>query len=222
LAVRTHMILIFIAIGLYMVAEWNTTLGEHNFVESMIIATFQAVSSRSAGLNTADIGALSTATLFMMIFMMFIGGNTFSTAGGIKTSTFALICINTYSIIRGKKKVEVLGRTIPGDDMLKAFTVLVTFGGGMLICTYLLALTEPQVLAMEQFSFIDLLYEEVSAFSTCGYSTGITSYLSGEGKLILIVSMFVGRLGTLSIIFAFARKILSTNYSYPEEHIMVG
>ena len=153
---------------------------------------------------------------------MFIGGNTFSTAGGIKTSTFALICINTYSTIRGKKNVEVLGRTIPTDDVLKATTVLVTFAGGMIICTYLLTLTETHILALPDRSFIDLLFEEISAFSTCGYSTGITGMISDAGKYILIFSMFIGRLGTLSIIFAFARKILTTNYSYPEEHIMVG
>ena len=121
LAVRTHMILIGVAVGLYLLAEWGGSLADHNFIEKTIIALFQSVSVRSAGFNTADIFGLSTATIFMLIFMMFIGGNTFSTAGGIKTSTFALICINTWSIIRGKKKVEVLRRTIPNDDMLKAF-----------------------------------------------------------------------------------------------------
>jgi trk system potassium uptake protein len=222
LAVRTHLILIGISMILYLIAEWNNTLADHNFVESSIIAMFQAVSVRSAGLNTADIHMLAMGTTFMMVIMMFIGGNTFSTAGGIKTSTFALICINTYSIIRGKKKVEVLGRTIPTGDLLKAFTVLVTFGGGMIACTYILSLTETHILALPDRSFMDLLFEEVSAFSTCGYSTGITELMSTPGKYILIFSMFVGRLGTLSIIFAFTRKIITTNYAYPEEHIMVG
>ncbi|GAB5539271.1 MAG: potassium transporter TrkG [Salibacteraceae bacterium] len=222
LAVRTHLILIGITVVLYLAAEWNTTLADKNLVGSTITAMFQAVSVRSAGLNTADVHTLSVATVFLMIIMMFIGGNTFSTAGGIKTSTFALICINTYSIIRGKKNVEVLGRTIPTDDMLKAFTVLITFAGGMFFCTYLLTLTETHILAMPDRSFVDLLFEEVSAFSTCGYSTGITGMVSDGGKVILIFSMFIGRLGTLSIIFAFARKILTTNYAYPEEHIMVG
>jgi Trk-type K+ transport system membrane component len=222
LAVRTHLILIGIGVVLYMAAEWKTTLQDLNFVEKSVVAVFQSVSVRSAGLNTADIFSLSTATLFMLIFMMFVGGNTFSTAGGIKTSTFALICINTWSIIRGKKKVEVLGRTIPNDDMLKAFTVLMTFGGGMLICIYALCVTETHILEMEDRGLIDLIFEEVSAFSTCGLSTGITGMLSDSGKMIMIVSMFIGRLGTLSIIFAFSRKIISTNYSYPEEHLMVG
>ncbi|MBT3647755.1 MAG: hypothetical protein HN542_05885 [Flavobacteriales bacterium] len=222
LAVRTHMILIGISVGLYLLAEWNKSLGDLNFLEKSMVALFQSVSVRSAGLNTADIFSLTTATLFMLIIMMFIGGNTFSTAGGIKTSTFALICINTYSTIRGKKNVEVLGRTIPTDDMLKAFTVVVTFAGGMMLCTYLLCLTEPQILAQPDRGIIDLVFEEVSAFSTCGLSTGVTSMMSDSGKTILIFSMFVGRLGTLSIIFAFARKIISTNYRYPEEHIMVG
>jgi trk system potassium uptake protein TrkH len=222
LAVRTHMILIAVGGALYLLAEWNTSLEGHNFVEKTIVALFQSVSSRSAGLNTADIFGLSTATLFMLIFMMFVGGNTFSTAGGIKTSTFALICINTWSIIRGKKKVEFMGRTIPTDDMLKAFTVLVTFGGGMLLCIYALCLTEQHILALPDRGLVDLIFEEVSAFSTCGLSTGITGMLSDSGKWILSVSMFIGRLGTLSIIFAFSRKIISTNYSYPEEHLMVG
>lgn len=222
LAVRTHMILIAISAVVYMIAEWGNSLEGHNFVESSVISLFQSVSVRSAGLNTADMHSVTMATAFMLVFMMFIGGNTFSTAGGIKTSTFALICINMWSIIRGKKKVEVLGRTIPNDDMLKAFTVLTTFGGGMLICTYLLALTEQHILDMPDRTFMDLLFEEVSAFSTCGLSTGVTGMLSDPGKIILIFSMFIGRLGTLSIIFAFSRKILTTNYSYPEEHLMVG
>lgn len=222
LAVRTHLILIGIGVVLYLAAEWKTSLSDLTFVEKTIVALFQSVSSRSAGLNTADIFSLSTPTLFMLIFMMFVGGNTFSTAGGIKTSTFGLICINTWSIIRGKKSVEFIGRTIPTDDMLKAFTVLVTFGGGMLICIYALCLTEDHILAMSDRGLIDLIFEEVSAFSTCGLSTGITGMLSNPGKIILIISMFIGRLGTLSIIFAFSRKIISTNYSYPEEHIMVG
>lgn len=222
LAVRTHLILVVIGAVLYLLAEWRTSLEGLNQVEKTIVAVFQSISSRSAGLNTADIYGLSTATLFMLIFMMFVGGNTFSTAGGIKTSTFALICINTWTIIRGKKRVEVMGRTIPTDDMLKSFTVLVTFGGGMLICIYALSLTEGKILAMEGRGLLDLIFEEVSAFSTCGLSTGITGMLSNPGKIILIISMFIGRLGTLSIIFAFSRKVLTTNYSYPEEHIMVG
>lgn len=222
LALRTHVILIVVGAILYLVAEWDTTLSGLNFVEKNVTAVFQSISSRSAGLNTADVHSMSMATVMMLVFMMFVGGNTFSTAGGIKTSTFAIICINTYSVIRGKKNVEVLGRTIPNDIVLKALTVLVTFAGGMIICTYLLCLTEPHILAMEDRGFMDLLFEEVSAFSTCGLSTGITSMLSDSGKTILIFSMFIGRLGTLSIIFAFARKILTTNYSYPEEHIMVG
>jgi trk system potassium uptake protein len=222
LAVRTHVILIIVGAVLYLVAEWDTTLAGLNFTEKNITAIFQSISSRSAGLNTADVHSMSMATIMMLVFMMFVGGNTFSTAGGIKTSTFAIICINTYSVIRGKKNVEVLGRTIQNDIFLKALTVLVTFAGGMIICTYLLCLTEPQILAMEDRGFMDLLFEEVSAFSTCGLSTGITGMLSDSGKTILIFSMFIGRLGTLSIIFAFARKILTTNYSYPTEHIMVG
>ncbi|GAB4379453.1 MAG: potassium transporter TrkG [Salibacteraceae bacterium] len=222
LAVRTHMILIVISTVLYFAAEWSTSMADKNFVEATVTAVFQSVSVRSAGLNTADMHSLTTATLCMLIFMMFVGGNTFSTAGGIKTSTFALICFNTWSIIRGKKRVEVLGRTIPTDDMLKAFTVLVTFGGGMLLCTYLLCFTETHILAQADRSFIDLLFEEVSAFSTCGLSTGITPMLSDAGKTILIISMFIGRLGTLSVIFAFSKRIITTNYSYPEEHIMVG
>jgi len=222
LAVHTHMILVVIGAVLFFFAELNQSMGDKNFVEASITAVFQSVSARSAGLNTADIHTLTAASIVMLIFMMFVGGNTFSTAGGIKTSTFALIIINTYSIIRGKKRIEVFRRTIPQDDMLKAFTVLITFGGGMLICVYALCLTEGHILAMEGRGVLDLVFEEVSAFSTCGLSTGITGMLSAPGKVILIVSMFIGRLGTLSIIFAFTRKIISTNYSYPEEHIMVG
>lgn len=222
LGVRTHLILVIIAAVLYMISEWNITLVDQNFVEKSITSVFQSISTRSAGLNTADVHSMGVATIFLLIILMFIGGNTFSTAGGIKTSTFALICISTYSVIRGKKNVEYHGRTIPTDIIQKTLTIFATFAGGMIISTYILCLSEGAILAQEGRGLADLLFEEVSAFGTCGLSTGITSMLSGVGKLTLIFSMFIGRLGTLSIIFAFARRVPTTNYQYPSEHLMVG
>lgn len=222
LAVRTHLLLLVIGTLLFALTEWRNVLNGYTGVEAAITSLFQSVSSRTAGFNSVDFHVLNPSTLLLIMCLMFVGGNTFSTAGGIKTSTFAVICINSYSVIRGKKNVEVLSRTIPKEILLKAFTLVVTFTGCIIGCVYVLTITESHILALPDRGFIDLMFEEISALATCGLSTGITGMLSSAGKSVIIFSMFIGRLGTLTIIFAFARKILTTNYQYPEEQIMIG
>jgi len=222
LGIRTHLALTAIGLLLFLVLEWNNTLADQNIVEATITSFFQSVTTRTAGLNTVDFAALSLPTILIIMILMFIGGNTYSTAGGIKTSTFIVVILNMIAVATGNKRTEVLGRSIPNDAIHKSYMIFLTFLFGMALSLFLLSISERSLLESNQITFIDLMFEEISAFSTVGLSLGITSSLSDSGKTILIFSMFIGRLGTLSIIFAFAKKILTTNYTYPTEHIMVG
>jgi Trk-type K+ transport system membrane component len=194
----------------------------YTFVDSMVTSLFHTISLRTAGFNSVDFHHVAPPMLIVTILFMFVGGSSSSTAGGIKTSTFSILALSTYSTIRGKKRLEVFNRTIHRDIVSRAVAIFLFSLTGVVVGLFLLSITEKRILAMSDRSILDLLFEQVSAFSTVGLSMGITSMLSPMGKIILIVSMFIGRLGTLTIAFAFSRSIKSTNYKYPEERMLVG
>lgn len=221
IAINSYLILALIgAVGFFLL-ERNNATEDMSMVNAVITSFFHSVSARSAGLNTIDTGNLMAPTIVLTLFLMFVGGSTYSTAGGIKTSTFVLILNSTIATVRGKKQVELSKRTIPHDDLLKAFAVLLFNLGGVLTGIFLLSITEGNLL-QEGHTFLDLTFEQVSAFSTCGLSTGITPYLSHSGKVIIVLSMFIGRIGTLTVAFALSGRTSTANYKYPEEHVMVG
>ncbi len=221
IALYVYIGLAVIGMAAFYLLEYRNTLEGQNVVEGLITAAFQSISARSAGLNTVDVHALAVPTIILLVFLMFVGGNSYSTAGGIKTSTFALILLSVWSTIRGKRNIELFRRTLPQDDLLKAYSVLLFSIGGILTGIFVLSITEAHILEMPGRNLADLIFEEVSAFSTCGLSTGITSDLSTAGKIVLILSMYIGRLGTLTIAFALS-KTVSAQYKYPDEHILVG
>ena len=220
--------LIFVAIGTvgFYLLEYNNTLVGKNFGESMITSLFQSV-TRTSGFSTVDFNAadgfgLGVPFLILMLFLMFVGSSSSSTGGGIKTSTFAIIWASFAKTIRGKKHPAIFKRTISQDLIGKAFAVLLIFIGGNLVCIFALSITEAEILNSNGRTILDLVFEEVSAFGTVGLSTGITADLSTAGKYIIVISMFVGRVGTLTIAYLFGKKILSRNYKYPSGHTMVG
>jgi trk system potassium uptake protein len=220
--------LIFVVIGTvgFYFLEYNNTLVGKNFGESMITSLFQSV-TRTSGFSTVDFNAsdgfgLSVPFLILMLFLMFVGSSSSSTGGGIKTSTFAIIWASFTKTIRGKKYPAIFKRTISQDLIGKAFAVLLIFIGGNLICIFALSITESEILAAQGRTILDLVFEEVSAFGTVGLSTGITSDLTDAGKYIIVISMFVGRVGTLTVAYLFGKKLLSRNYKYPSGHTMVG
>lgn len=222
IAIYMSVALTIIGAIVFYLLERDNTLDGYSLGGSVVASFFQSISTRSAGLNTVDIAQITTPSIIAFLVLMFIGGSTYSTAGGIKTSTFAVIMLSVYTTIRGKKNIEIFKRTISPDDLLKAFSVFLFNIGGILTGIFLLSITESEILAMEGRTLIDLIFEEVSAFTTCGLSTGITSNLSAAGKYVIIFSMFVGRIGTLTVAFALSKNVISNNYKYPTEHIMVG
>lgn len=213
--------LVIVGSVLYYILEYNNTLAPYGQFGKVTEAVFQSV-TRTSGFNTVDIGAVGIPGLFMLIVLMFIGSSSSSTGGGIKTSTFAIVAADVLATIRGATNTELFRRTIPNVLKSRAYSVLLFFIVFDVIGIFLLSITEAHILEMPGRGLIDLAFEEVSALGTVGLSTGITSLLSAPGKLIIIVSMFIGRVGTLTVAFAVGVRLISKDYRYPEGHTMVG
>jgi len=222
--VSIYFSLIFIFAGavLFYLFEYDNTLSGKNTGEIIITSLFQSVTTRTAGFNTVDTAALSLPILIIFLFFMFVGASSRSTGGGIKTSTFAILWASTIATMREKKRVELFKRTILQDTVLKAFTVLLFFIVWNLFSIVLLSITETEILHTTGRSAMDILFEQVSAFGTVGLSTGITGMLSEEGKVIITISMFMGKIGALTVAYLLGRKVISTNYKYPHADAVVG
>jgi trk system potassium uptake protein len=216
ITIFTSAILITLGTFGFFLLEYYNSLAHLNFMEAMIASFFQSVTTRTAGFNTVDISALSVPTLLMFIFLMFIGASPGSTGGGIKTTTLTIILLSVWTTIRGKRNVEIGNRTIPHAVSYKAFSVFTFAVMINILFLFILTITDPQ------FDILRLTIEQVSAFATVGLSTGITAGLSDTGKGIIIVSMFIGRVGTLTMALALSSRAMTTAYKYPETHVPVG
>lgn len=216
IAIKTSLWLILAGAALFLYAEWENVLTGQVFREKIITALFQSITTRTAGYNTVDIGALSQPVLIFFIFLMFIGASPGSTGGGIKTTTFSVILRTSIATIRGKKNVEAYHHTFSFSLIDRAYAIALFAIFLIFSSTLLLSFTEPHV------PFLRLIFEEVSAFGTVGLSTGITPYLSDPGKVIIILSMFIGRIGPLTLAVFLSKRIISTKYKYPDVNIMVG
>lgn len=180
-------------------------------------SVFQSITARTAGFNTIDIGAMATPALLMMIFLMFIGGGSGSTAGGIKTSTFALVFLSAAATIRGKKDINLYKNKIPWELMNRAFAVFLFAIVFIFLGIFILTILEPEM------PFTALAFEQVSAFCTVGLSTGITANLSFGSKVVIMLSMLVGRVGTLTLAFALSgTRPESNTFTYPKGNMHVG
>ncbi len=207
---------------IFFILEFDNVMAGQGIGEKLITSIFHSATARSVGLNTVDIGSLTSPMVVVILFLMFIGGGSSSSAGGIKTSTFGVIWASAWATIKGKRNVEVFQRTISQDLALKAFSILLFFIVGNVIGVFLLSLTESDLLAQKGVHMVDIIFEQVSALGTVGLSTGITPDLSFWGRIIVILSMFIGRVGTLTVVFALSRPVPSTNYKLPRGHTMVG
>ncbi|HAS41366.1 MAG TPA: hypothetical protein DCS93_12850 [Microscillaceae bacterium] len=205
-------------IGFYLLERNKPALQDKNLLEALITSLFQSATTRTAGFNTVELG-LSTPSLpsyIMIIFLMFIGAAPGSTGGGIKTSTFLLLIMSALANIQGKKTVDLGKRQIASDVISRAFSIVAFAIMYNFVCMFILAITQPNAPLMQ------LFFEQISAFATVGLSTGITSNLTEASKVVIIVSMYIGRVGTLTLALALSKKVISTSYNYPTSHVMVG
>ncbi len=216
LALVTSLFLILGGAVIFMGLEWDKILAGQSTWGKIVISFFQSVTTRTAGFNTVDIGQLSVPVLIFFIFLMYVGASPGSTGGGIKTTTFALIVKSALATIRGEDQVVFYKRTVSYSLIDKAYSIALFSFMIIFISVFLLSITEPDK------TIISLMFEEFSAISTVGLSTGITAHLSMAGKIIIALSMFVGRTGTLTLAILLTSKVLSTNYKYAEVGVDVG
>jgi trk system potassium uptake protein TrkH len=183
--------------------------------ERILMSLFQSVTTRTAGFNTADIGSLKEGSRLIMILLMLVGGSPGSTAGGIKTTTGAVLLLVLIRNIRRNRNIRVFGRTIPEESIQEAYTVFFLY--------LILFLTGSLVLsALEEFSMLDCMFECASALGTVGLSTGITASLGAVSKLILIFFMYFGRVGGLTLAYAALQTTRPNSGKLPEAHVMIG
>ncbi|MPM01257.1 Potassium/sodium uptake protein NtpJ [bioreactor metagenome] len=218
LVLISTLILILIGTLLMFVFERNNveTIANMNMKDKMLNSFFASVSPRTAGFNSVSTTAMTSVSKFLTIILMFIGGSPGSTAGGLKTVTFAILVLTVISVIRGREDAEIFGRRFSKGVVYKAFTILFIAVSLVIMFTMILLFTEVSA------SFMDILYEVTSAFGTVGLTLGFTPNLSSIGKVLIILMMYFGRVGPLTVMLALARKNKKSGYKYPEGKILIG
>ena len=202
---------------LVLVFEWNNsaTLGAMSTTDKVLNAVFASVSSRTAGFNALDIGAMQKETWSVHFLLMFIGGGSAGTAGGVKVGTFFILLLLVIAEIRGRRDVAAFGRRISSQVQREAVTVLVLGSAVVVLGTWIL-------LASTDFPTDQVIFEVISAFATVGLSTGITAELPPTAQITLTILMLVGRVGTITVAAALAMKGIKISFRYPEERPIVG
>lgn len=216
-AILVSMFLTFVGMVLFFLLEYKNpiTIGSLDLVDKVLASFFQSVTIRTAGFNTVPIWALKPATIFMFCILMFIGASPGSTGGGIKTTTIGVIIFYVIGVVQGKENINVFNRRISWDILNRALAILI-------ISIIYVSVTIMAVMTIEDMSFEKVTFEVISAFSTVGLSMGITADLSVMSKILLIITMFIGRLGPMTFALALGEKKVKQNLRYPKENILVG
>ncbi|MCY7754216.1 TrkH family potassium uptake protein [Bacillus haynesii] len=202
------------AIGIFAM-EARFAFSGKSWHEVLFFSLFQSTTTRSGGLATIDISQFTHTTVLFMCMLMFIGASPSSVGGGIRTTTFALNLLALFHFARGNKSVKVFKRELHQADLMKS--LIVTLMAVILVFGSTLILT-----VTEEHSLLELLFEVCSAFGTTGLSMGITPDLSTIGKSVIILLMFIGRIGIVTLLYLFGRKEIEANYHYPKERIIIG
>ncbi len=214
-------ILLSLGVVLLFALEHNNpgTMGNLDWSGKLNASIFQAVNPRTAGFNSIPIENLRMATATIIIVLMFIGGSPASTAGGIKTTTFAVLLVSFYNLFKGKRDFEVFERRILPETTIRAAAILLLSLMLILVFSIILSVTEEAT----GYSYIDILFETVSAFGTVGLSRGMTPFLSNGGKILLSMLMLIGRIGPMTVAYAFLKQNKNIgNYTYPEGKVIIG
>ncbi len=220
IVLKTTFWLIFIGVVGFFVLEFES-LRDRTVWEAFITAFFQSVTTRTAGFNSMDFAILKDATIFLTLILMFIGAASGSTAGGLKITTFVVTMMGAIANIRRQERVMLYNRTIPEETIRKAFAIFMFAIAYNALAIFLLVIVETPAPDEKRF-VLKIIFEQVSAFATVGLSMSYTSNLSFLGKIIIITSMYLGRVGTLTLAIALSDAVVSNSYRYPNSHIMVG
>jgi trk system potassium uptake protein len=216
LVLITTLFLLLVGFIVFYISEYNNSLQGMSLWGQITTSFFGAVTPRTAGFNTVDMSNIMVPTILIYLILMWIGASPGSTGGGLKTSTFAVAVLNAFSIAQGKDRIEIFRREISGQSVRKAFAVILLSFLVIGLSVLLISLFNPE------FTILEIAFECFSAFSTVGLTLGITSELSTGSKIVIIAIMFMGRVGTLTILVAFIRNVKTLNYRYPEENVFVN
>ena len=202
------------SIGIYLF-DMNHFFAGKSWHEAFFYSLFQSVTTRSAELNTMEISHLTEENLLFIAALMFIGASPNSAGGGIRTTTFALVVIFVITFARGGKSLRIFNREVYDEDLMKAVTVSLVAFIILFAATLIISVIEP-------YSVLAIVFEVMSAFGTVGLSLGITENLSGFSKLVLMVLMFIGRVGVITFLLTFNRRKKKANIHYPKERMIIG
>lgn len=219
IAITFSIFLIIIGAILIFLVEYtnNKTIGNLNIFSKLIASIFQSITTRTAGFNTIPLGSLKMPTIILFLFLMFIGASPGSTGGGVKTTTFGVIVIGVWCAITGREDIEYRKRKISWNIFNKACAIILISILYLLFAIFLITIFDSDK------SFLSLMFELVSAFGTVGLSMGITPSLTVYSKIIIIITMFIGRIGPLTIMFALSKKRIKVGkYKYPFETVLIG
>jgi len=227
LTLHSKLVLVITAILLiggsvmFFVLEYNNpgTMGNLSLSGKIQAAVFQSVNPRTAGFNSIPLENIRMSTGAFTVFLMFVGGSPSSTAGGIKTTTFGVLVVSFYNLVRGKRDFEVFERRIMPETTIRAACILMVSLMLVIFVSFILAITEES----SGYDYLDIIYETVSAFATVGLTRGMTPNLSSVGKFVLSLVMLIGRVGPMTVAYAFLKQNKNIgNYTYPEGKVIIG
>jgi len=218
LVIITTLILVLGGSILMLLFEFNNTetIGNMSLNDKLLNSFFASVTPRTAGFNSVQTNSMTLASKILTIILMLIGGSPGSTAGGLKTVTCGILVLTIISVIKGREDTEVFGRRFTKEIVYKAFTIVFVGISLVIGVTMILSYTEVGV------SFVNLLYESASALGTVGLTLGLTPNLTPIGKILIMILMYLGRVGPLTVMLALARKGKKSSYKYPEGKILIG
>ena len=211
----TAILLIFGTLMFLFLENEDGVLQYESLKGSILESFFQSVVARTAGFYSVDLSHIKDSTALMLMGLMFVGGSPGSTAGGIKTTTLGVLFLSTHAVVRGESEPVVFGRHISTETVRKALAIFLVSIVIILSVSFMLAITESAPL-------VDILYETVSALATVGASKGITPHLTDAGKNLITLCMYLGRIGPMTMAFAFGMKAKKSLIRYPESFISIG
>jgi len=212
--VTTILLWVIGIVGFY-IFEYDHFLADKGLIEGFFYATFNSLTTRNAGFATVDMNAFSIATLTMFCGLMFIGSSPNSSGGGIRTTTVAIMVLAILSFARGKEYVNIYGREIETRTVYKAFMIYIV--GTLIVC-----LSTILISFSDSFSLMEIFFEVCSAFGTTGLSMGITGSLTAFAKIVLIITMFIGRIGIVTFLMVFRANAHPAKVRYPKADIIIG
>jgi trk system potassium uptake protein len=224
IALVTTMVLIVCGAFLFYFLERGQIMKDLPLQTKILVSVFQSITPRTCGFNTVDIGLLANETILILILLMFIGASPGSTGGGIKTTSIALLFLMIWNRLKGNDEVCVFKRTIPKEVLSRTISIIFASAFSIALFFSILLLTESRDLEILESRrlFVEYLFEIFSAFGTVGLSMGVTPKLNEIQKLTIILMMFAGRVGPLTLAFSFARISAKRRWTYAEEGVMVG